>query len=203
MGFAPLAGAAHGDPGSGPRLLLAKRRRESELTAGNAVSDVDVVIAMRTARQVFSDGILREAGTDRRDYRQRLKGDSVFQIAEFFFLLECHGIRTEGQVREFARLHNELDTDRREFMPSKHFGRPLPDVVPERDSRVVRCYEKHLDGLGLCDGKTGLFDQYGQAHCGLAFDQRGGLDKGRFTAVKDTLMGDAIDRLNRIFMGTE
>lgn len=77
------------------------------MTAVNAASDVDVVIAMRTARQVFSDGILREAGTDRRDHRQRLKSDSVFQIAEFFFLLESHGIRTDMQVREFARLHNE------------------------------------------------------------------------------------------------
>ncbi len=41
-------------------------------------------------------------------------------------------------------------------MPSKQFIPPLPDVVPERDSRVVRCYEEHLDGLGLCGGKTGL-----------------------------------------------
>ena len=41
-------------------------------------------------------------------------------------------------------------------MPSKQFGRPLPDVVPERDSRVVRCYAEHLAGLGLCDRKTGF-----------------------------------------------
>ena len=40
-------------------------------------------------------------------------------------------------------------------MPSKQFGRPLPDAVPERDCRVVRCYAEHLDVLGHCDGKTG------------------------------------------------
>ncbi|MCY3873039.1 MAG: hypothetical protein OXF88_01950 [Rhodobacteraceae bacterium] len=74
------------------------------------ISDVDVVVAMRTARQVFSDGILREAGTDQRDLRRRLTSDSVFQIAEFFFLLKCHGIETTQQVREFARLHNEYLT---------------------------------------------------------------------------------------------
>ena len=41
-------------------------------------------------------------------------------------------------------------------MPSNQFGRPQPDVVPERDTRVVRCYEEHLEGLGLCDRKTGF-----------------------------------------------
>ncbi len=40
-------------------------------------------------------------------------------------------------------------------MPSKQFGPPLPDVVPERDSRVVRCYAEHLEGLGLSIGMTG------------------------------------------------
>ncbi|MCY3748235.1 MAG: tyrosine-type recombinase/integrase [Chloroflexi bacterium] len=41
-------------------------------------------------------------------------------------------------------------------MPSKQFGPPLPDVVPERHSRVVRCYAEHLEGLGLSDRKTGV-----------------------------------------------
>ena len=40
-------------------------------------------------------------------------------------------------------------------MPSKQFSPPLPDVVPERDSRVVRCYAEHLEGLGLSAGKIG------------------------------------------------
>ena len=37
-------------------------------------------------------------------------------------------------------------------MPSNQFGPPLADVVPERDSRVVRCYAEHLKGLGLSAG---------------------------------------------------
>ncbi|MYF31420.1 MAG: tyrosine-type recombinase/integrase [Gammaproteobacteria bacterium] len=41
-------------------------------------------------------------------------------------------------------------------MPSKQFGLPLLDVVPERDTRVVRCYAEHLEGLGLSDRKTSL-----------------------------------------------
>ena len=41
-------------------------------------------------------------------------------------------------------------------MPSKQFGRSLPDVVPERDSRVVRYYAEHVEGLGLTDRMTGL-----------------------------------------------
>ena len=41
-------------------------------------------------------------------------------------------------------------------MPSKQFGPRLPDVVPERDSRVVRCYAEHLEGLGLSGRKTSL-----------------------------------------------
>ena len=40
-------------------------------------------------------------------------------------------------------------------MPSKRFGPPLPDVVQERDSRVVRCCAEHLEGLGLSAGKIG------------------------------------------------
>ncbi len=40
-------------------------------------------------------------------------------------------------------------------MLSKQFSPPLPDVVPERDSRVVRCYAEHLEGLGLSDRMTG------------------------------------------------
>ena len=40
-------------------------------------------------------------------------------------------------------------------MPSKQFGLPLPDVVPERDSRVVHYYAEHLEGLGLSSGMTG------------------------------------------------
>lgn len=40
-------------------------------------------------------------------------------------------------------------------MPSKQFGPPLPDVVPERDSRVVRHYAEHLEGLCLSTGMTG------------------------------------------------
>ena len=73
-------------------------------------------------------------------------------------------------------------------MPSKHFGRPLPDVVPERDSRVVRCYEKHLDGLGLCDRKTGFLTSTARHIAVWLSINEAGLDKGRFTAVKDTLM---------------
>ncbi len=34
-------------------------------------------------------------------------------------------------------------------MSSKKFLPPLPGVVPERDSRVVRCYAEHLEGLGV------------------------------------------------------
>ncbi len=37
-------------------------------------------------------------------------------------------------------------------MPSKQFAPPLPDVVPERNSRVVRSYAEHLEGLGLSAG---------------------------------------------------
>ena len=41
-------------------------------------------------------------------------------------------------------------------MPSKQFIPPLLDVVPERDSRVVRRYEEHLEGLGLSDRETSV-----------------------------------------------
>ena len=34
-------------------------------------------------------------------------------------------------------------------MPSHQDGLPLPDVVPERDCGVVRCYAEHLESLGL------------------------------------------------------
>ncbi len=40
-------------------------------------------------------------------------------------------------------------------MPSKQFGPPLSDGVPERDSRVVRCYAEHLESLGLSAGRIG------------------------------------------------
>ena len=39
-------------------------------------------------------------------------------------------------------------------MPSKQFSPLLPDGVPERDSRVLRCYAEHLEGLGLSAGMT-------------------------------------------------
>ena len=41
-------------------------------------------------------------------------------------------------------------------MPSKQFIPPLLDVVPERDSRVVRRYVEHLEGLGLSDRETSV-----------------------------------------------
>ena len=34
-------------------------------------------------------------------------------------------------------------------MPSKRFDVPLPKAVPERDSRIVRCYAEHLEALCL------------------------------------------------------
>ena len=34
-------------------------------------------------------------------------------------------------------------------MPSKRFDAPLPEAVPERDSRIVRCYAEHLEALCL------------------------------------------------------
>ncbi len=40
-------------------------------------------------------------------------------------------------------------------MPSKRYSPPLSDGVREWDSRVVRCYAEHLEGLGLSSGKTG------------------------------------------------
>ena len=75
--------------------------------AERLANDVEVVKAMRAARQAFSDGILDAAGSDRRDVRRVLTSDSVFQIAEFFFLLRCHGICTAEQIRSFGQLHNE------------------------------------------------------------------------------------------------
>ena len=40
-------------------------------------------------------------------------------------------------------------------MSSKKFPPPPPDVVPERDSLIVRHYAEHLEGLGLSDRTTG------------------------------------------------
>ena len=39
-------------------------------------------------------------------------------------------------------------------MPSKRCSPPLSNGVPERDSRVVGCYDEHLQGLCLSAGKT-------------------------------------------------
>ena len=62
-------------------------------------------------------------------------------------------------------------------MPSKQFGPPLPDVVPERDSRVVRCYAEHLEGLGLSGGMTSdLFSTASHIAVWLALNGAG-LDK--------------------------
>ena len=41
-------------------------------------------------------------------------------------------------------------------MPSKRFGPPLPAMVPERDSHVVRCYAEHLEDLGLSERETSV-----------------------------------------------
>ncbi|MDE0523215.1 MAG: tyrosine-type recombinase/integrase [Boseongicola sp.] len=41
-------------------------------------------------------------------------------------------------------------------MLSNRFDAPLPDVVPERDSRVVRRYAEHLESLCLSDRTIGL-----------------------------------------------
>ena len=76
-----------------------------------AHDDIEAVKAMRAARQAFSDGIVTAARCHERDLLRRLKSDSVFQIAEFFFLLECHGIATVAQIKAFARLHNEYLRD--------------------------------------------------------------------------------------------
>ena len=71
-----------------------------------AHDDIETVKAMRAARQAFSENIIRLANNRRRDLLRRLQSDSVYQIAEFFFLLKCHDIRTVSQVKRFARLHN-------------------------------------------------------------------------------------------------
>ena len=39
-------------------------------------------------------------------------------------------------------------------MPSKQHSPPLSDGVPARDSRVVRCYAEHLQGLGILGRMT-------------------------------------------------
>ncbi len=62
-------------------------------------------------------------------------------------------------------------------MPSKKYGRPPPDVVPERDSRVVRCYEEHLEGLGLCDRQTGFLTSTARHIAGWLSINEAGLDK--------------------------
>ena len=41
-------------------------------------------------------------------------------------------------------------------MPAKRLRPPLPDVVPERDFRAVRCYAEHVEGLCLSDSMTGV-----------------------------------------------
>ena len=74
---------------------------------GNGHQHIQIVQAMRGARLAFSDGITAAAQDQSPGLVRRLKSDSVFQIAEFFFLLKCHGITTTKQVRAFARLHNE------------------------------------------------------------------------------------------------
>lgn len=80
---------------------------QSRLNPERLQSDVEIVKAMRSARESFSSGILDAAGSDRREVRRVLMSDSVFLIAEFFFLLQCHGIRTAEQIRVFGRLHND------------------------------------------------------------------------------------------------
>ena len=77
------------------------------MDTGSIHSDIEIVKAMRLARQASLDAILDAARTDRRDVRRVLTSDGVFQIAEFFFLLECHEIKTAERIRAFAELHNE------------------------------------------------------------------------------------------------
>lgn len=72
-----------------------------------SVRDIDLVVAMRAARMTFADGILCAAKVREKEMRRQLTSDSVFQIAEFFFLLQCHGIRTRKQIRAFGMLHND------------------------------------------------------------------------------------------------
>ena len=83
------------------------RRPAGGMSPPAPFGDIEAVIAMRTARRVFSEEMLRRAPAGRRELRWRLRSDSVFQIAEFFFLLKCHGIGTAAQIGAFARLHNE------------------------------------------------------------------------------------------------
>lgn len=72
-------------------------------------------------------------------------------------------------------------------MSSIKFLPPLPDVVPERDSLIVRHYAERLEGLGLSDRTTGPMT--GTARHIAVWPAAGGRE-GRVD-------GDALERLSR------
>lgn len=63
-------------------------------------------------------------------------------------------------------------------MSSNKLLPPLPDVVPERESLIVRHYAEHLEGLGLADRTTGSMS--GTARHVTAWLVASGLDLGTF-----------------------
>ena len=63
-------------------------------------------------------------------------------------------------------------------MSSHQHGAPLPDVVPERDSRVLRCYAEHLASIG--HSGAGKRELIGAARHAAAWLAASGLGPDRF-----------------------
>ncbi|MCY3877522.1 MAG: hypothetical protein OXF88_24930 [Rhodobacteraceae bacterium] len=86
-------------------------RRIADKGEANGRRHIEVVKAMRGARLNFMHGITGASRDKKPELLRRLKSDGVLQIAEFFFLLKCHEIKTTRQIKAFARLHNKYLQD--------------------------------------------------------------------------------------------
>ena len=121
---------------------------------GETMRDIRTCEALHEARASFQDALVDRSAVRDRHFVTQLRQESVYQMAEFFFLLQAFRLDGEEKIRRYAELHNQhlegLQSDRAKMRrlglsPTRvKKGMFSPDSIP-------KLVENYRSGDGAID----------------------------------------------------
>jgi len=143
-----LAGAAAGRKGKkrdGMAFSLTKQK-QSELD-----QDIRLYECIAAARANFYDQIVERSNPEAKADPRELRGDTVYQIAEFFYFLHIFGIRTPQKLRALAEIHTDkiskLMKNPEEQKKLGVYAQRLGDALFDSEEKLERLIIHSADGL--------------------------------------------------------
>lgn len=156
-------------------------RGQPDAFSDDAALQADLVLLehLKSGRKAFVEELCSASLQQNEDVLSALRMESTYMVAEFFYLLRAHGIRTAEQLQRLAELHN-------------HY---ISDLIADkaRMARFGLSSDRLLDAIFTGDTMPRLIQQWSE--------RQGALDQSNLARFLVTLM--SAETCRKIVVGCE